>query len=71
MVPWRAKRLRLTRSLSCALLIAQAGYVGTGAYNKNIAMSMAMDMVAYEDALAERKARSLCCTVHSRTHGPS
>lgn len=31
--------------------------MGTGAYDKNIAMSMAIDMVAYEEALAERKAR--------------
>lgn len=39
-------------------LSPQLGYFGTGAYQKNIAMSMAIDMVAYEDALAERKVRS-------------
>lgn len=31
--------------------------MGTGTYQKNVAMGMAMDMVDYEDALAERKAR--------------
>lgn len=64
---WRTltRRLRLigrnapllNPCLSCAACCSQGAYVGTGAYDKNIAMSMAIDMVAYEEALAERKAR--------------